>query len=363
MDRRLFLSLSGISLAAACAGESAEKASVSTTVEKKVPAAEGRFFPPVIQKGPLGYKVIHDRMTYIEQYKYDNWKPEQAVKSWKDDSRLWKDFSWQWGSGQIPIQRRPMQILDGFFALGPGDYQQNIYLWDTGDGLLLVDPSYELFRPMIDTQIRQLGYEISQVRWVLITHMHWDHSQSAAAYEKRGAAVYIHADDADYITGKKAAQAVEMPEPVKNPVTFTDNDILKFGSLEMKVIHTPGHTPGSCCFSLDWKGTGVLISQDIVLHFGRHAWMGADYCNWDQYLASLWKLYNYPEAERWQVVLPGHSTIDLEGGKDSVYKVLQVASEIIRSRRSGEKIEWIDPFEFFYKRRITGKPEIEPLKS
>ncbi|HUU26973.1 MAG TPA: MBL fold metallo-hydrolase [archaeon] len=361
MDRRHFFTLSGVSLAAACSAESPKTVPGGVTGEKESSLTEGRFFPPVVQQGPMGHKVIHDRMTYIEQYKYDNWKPGQNY--WKDDAELWKDFSWKWGNGTLPMQHRPMQVLEGLYLLGPADYQQNIYLWDTGTGLLIVDPSYERFRPMIETQIRQLGYRLADIKWVLLTHMHYDHAESAAAWEKRGAPIYIHTDDADYVTGKKKVMASDIAEPVAEPVTFSGGEELAFGNLRMVVIHTPGHTPGSSCFSLDWQGTGVLISGDIVLDFGRHAWMGADYCDWDQYLASLWKLYEYPKAKTWQVLLPGHSTVDLEGALDNVYKVLQVTSEIIRQRRAGGKIDWIDPYEFFWKRRIDKEPEIEPLRS
>jgi glyoxylase-like metal-dependent hydrolase (beta-lactamase superfamily II) len=256
-----------------------------------------------------------------------------------------------------------MQVLEGLYLLGPDDYHQCIYLWDTGAGFLLIDPSYTRFQPMIEIQIRQLGLDLEDVKWVLLTHMHWDHAESAAAYEKRGAAVYIHAGDEGYITGKIKAEAVSMTEPVAHPVLFQDSAELSFGRVKMRVIHTPGHTPGSACYSLNWNGNSVLISGDIVLNFGRHAWMGAAYCNWDQYLASLWKLYDHPDRPAWQVLLPGHGTIDLEGAGDSLYKVLQVTSEIIRRRRSGDTIDWIDPYELFWKIKIEGGPELEVLKS
>jgi len=357
MERRKFLVLSGLSLAAGCTGRESSRNAPGPLTEA---GTEGRFYPPVVQRSPLGHRVIHDRMTYIEQYKYENW---ELGRDWNDDAQLWKDFSYCWGQGTLPIQRRPLQVLEDLYLLGPEDYHQCIYLWDTGQGLLLVDPSYSRFRPMIETQIRQLGYQLEEVKWVLLTHMHTDHIESAAAYEQRGAAVYVHPDDAEVVTGKKKAQSAEVAEPVRSPVSFADGEELVFGSLRMKVIHTPGHTPGASCFSLNWKGNSVLLSEDIVLHWGRHAWMGADYCDWDHYLASLWKLHEHPEAKTWQVLLPGHGTIDLEGAGDSLYAVIQVVSEIIRRRRAGSDIDWIDPYELFWQREKTGGPEIEVLKS
>jgi len=91
--------------------------------------------------------------------------------------------------------------------------------------------------------------------------------------------------------------------------------------------------------------------------------MEADYCNWDQYLASLWKLHDDPDGEKWRIMLPGHGTIDLEGAGDSLYAVIQVVSEIIRRRRAGSDIDWIDPHHLFWQIRQKGGPELEVLRS
>jgi len=357
MNRRHFFTITGASLAAGCTGRESEVA-VKGSAGKS--PAEGRYYPLVAQISPLGHRIIHDRSTYIEQYKYENWKPGQ---DWKDDAVLWSDFSGRWGQCVLPIQRRPMQVIEDLYLLGPEDYHQCVYLWDTGEGLLLIDPSYSRFRLLIETQIRQLGWELEDVKWVLLTHMHWDHAQSAAAWEKKDVPVYIHAGDEGYITGEINAGGTEPIEPVASPVVFKDGDELRFGNLKMRAIHTPGHTPGSTCFSVDWKGHPALVSGDIALHWGRHAWMEADYCNWDQYLASLWKLHDDPDGKKWQILLPGHGTIDLEGAGDSLYAVIQVVSEIIRRRRAGSDIDWIDPYHLFWQIKQEGGPELEVLRS
>jgi glyoxylase-like metal-dependent hydrolase (beta-lactamase superfamily II) len=355
MDRRRFFSLSGVSLAAVCGTGWAQTVSKENTVKKNSPA-EGRFYPAVVQTDPLGRKVVHDRQTYIEQYKYDNW---EAGRSWDDDAGLWRDFSRQWGKLSLPIQHRPMQILEGLYLIGPADYQQNIYLWDTGDGLLIVDSSYESFRPMLEIQIRQLGYDPSQVKWIVLTHGHNDHAENSIVFLKKGAEVYLCAVE----DGVKEAQASGDPDIAARLKVFKDGDELSFGALRLKVILTPGHTSGSCCFSTSWQGTGILISGDHVLHFGRYADMSAPICDWDRYLASLWKVYDHPDAKNWQMLFPGHSTIDLERARDGVYQVLQVTSEVMRRRRAGEKIDWLNSYEYFWQCKLAGKPAPDPLKS
>lgn len=355
MDRRSFISLSGLSLGAACSG------GVATDGQVKTAGAEGRYFPATTHTSPLGHAVIHDRFTLIEQLKYEDWNPN---RNWKDDASVWLSHSYKWGQLVEPVQRRPGQILENLYLLGPDDYHQCVYLWDTGSGLLLIDPSYERFANLVNTQIRQLGYELSDVKWILLTHMHWDHSQCAAQWESRGVPVYIHRDDRGYMTGELDLGEQSLPvTPVKEPGTFSDSETLTFGGLNLRVIHTPGHTPGSACFSFDWAGKSGLVSGDIVLHFGRHAWMGAGYCNWDQYLSSLWKLHNHPDRPGWQALLPGHGTVELEGAPDSLWQVMQITSHIIRQRREGSDLEWIDPHHFFWQLEQEGKPAPEVLKT
>lgn len=356
MDRRQFIAFSGLSAVVGC-GSSETNNNVARAGD-----VAGRCYPAVIQTSPAGFRVIHDRSTMIEQMKYETWT--DPSRNWKEDCDILCRMTWEWGQGVVESQRRPARVIDGVYLLGPEDYHQSVYLWDTGDGLLLVDPSYTRFQPQIEIQIRQLGYELSDVRWVLLTHMHWDHSQSAAQWESRGAPVYIHEVDRGYVTGELDLGTQSLPvDPVRNPVTYTDGETLAFGGLSLQAIHTPGHTPGSTCFSFEWAGTSGLISGDIALHFGRHAWMGAGYCDWDQYLASLWKLHRRPEAAGWKVMLPGHGTVDLDGAIDSLYRVILVSSEIIRRRRAGAEVDWLDPHELFWRRKLDGLGGIEPLEA
>ncbi len=358
MDRKAFLSLSALAaLSTGCGGRTA-----GTRAAEAVDSAGQRAYPPAVQQDPLGRRVIHDRQTFLEHHKYEHWQPGQP---WNEgEAEAWEQLTGEWSSGSTPIRRNPMQVAAGLYLLGPEDNGQGIYLWDTGAGLLLIDPSYTRFQPQLEVQIRQLGYTPEQVRWVLLTHMHFDHVESAGAWEARGAEVHIHAADAPYVTGETAAEATEIDPPVKQPVTFEDGAELAFGGVTLSALHTPGHTPGSCCLFGSWQGQPLVVSGDIALHWGRHAWMGADYCDWDQYLASLWKLHRRAEEAGTQLMLPGHGTIELEGAGRSIWATVLLTSEIIRRRRAGEtELEWLNPYEVFRARKDAGLPELEPLEA
>ena len=76
----------------------------------------------------------------------------------------------------------------------------------------------------------------THVRAILITHRHRDHVEGLGPIvEATGALVAAHADDAD-----------GMPSPPD--ILLADGDTLQAGSLEVKAIHIPGHTPGSTCY-------------------------------------------------------------------------------------------------------------------
>ncbi len=124
---------------------------------------------------------------------------------------------------------------------------------------LIVDPGAEGDRiAEIAGNFRVLG--------ILCTHGHIDHvGQVAVLRERFGAPFYLHPADlylrndeiwggfGDYI------KALPCPEP---DVPLEEGMELKVGSVRVRVLHTPGHTPGMCCFYLEREG--VLIAGDLL---------------------------------------------------------------------------------------------------
>lgn len=93
----------------------------------------------------------------------------------------------------------------------------------------------------------------AQLKYILNTHGHFDHILGEReAQEIFDVPVYVHEND-KYLVENLPKQLerfgfevnVDSPQNIK---TFTENDVFKLGDNEIKVIHTPGHTPGSVCF-------------------------------------------------------------------------------------------------------------------
>jgi metallo-beta-lactamase class B len=148
------------------------------------------------------------------------------------------------------------------------------YLFDTGDGLLLLDTGfpkggYFMFRNMHD-----LGFDPRDVRWILHSHGHYDHiGMTRALVEMTGAKTYIGAPDRDYVNGKvDLTWAKELggsyDEPFEPDVLVRDGDVLEFGSLAIRCAAAPGHTPGTMAYFFDLEENGV------VRHCGMHGGVG-----------------------------------------------------------------------------------------
>jgi glyoxylase-like metal-dependent hydrolase (beta-lactamase superfamily II) len=153
------------------------------------------------------------------------------------------------------------------------------------DDLTLIDPSFLSQIPILENYLLDIGYDIKNVKRIILTHVHVDHSQAANEVKRKsGAKIYSHWIETRYLgqnppyQGPPSAQetiekleklGVSMGalikeygsfevEPISVDEQVSDGDMI--GSL--KVIHTPGHTPGH--ISLYYEKDKLLLGADSI---------------------------------------------------------------------------------------------------
>ena len=164
-------------------------------------------------------------------------------------------------------------------VLGP--LGTNCYLVSDGPGsdVIIIDPAA---RP---ERIREALGE-RNVAAVLLTHGHFDHTGALSAFADKP--IYIHSLDAPMLSDPHLSVAEMVHDRgVRPPATHTvqGGDVLTLAGLEIRVLHTPGHTPGSVTYRI----RGSLFTGDTLFQgsYGRTDFPGG---SWQQEMASIRKL-------------------------------------------------------------------------
>lgn len=150
-----------------------------------------------------------------------------------------------------------------------GMIETNVYfLIDTASGsCFVVDPGDEA-----DRIIRFMDGKHLIPQAILLTHGHFDHSGAAQALKEHyQIPIYAYEKEAMLLADPMANGSGRWGEPLVFHADkwLKDGQILNLEGHSLRVIHTPGHTSGSCCFYLD--AFHILISGDTLFHgsYGR----------------------------------------------------------------------------------------------
>lgn len=161
---------------------------------------------------------------------------------------------------QIPVGAMGSNVFIVF-----RDGEKRAFLVDAGD-------DYEKVRAHLD------HYGIEKVTHILLTHGHFDHIGALAKLKQEtGAKVVVHARDASMLRsdgdnlGTFAGVTVEKCEP---DIILQGGETLNAAGIDVKVLHTPGHSGGSVCYMAE----GALFTGDTLFYMycGRTDFPGSD---------------------------------------------------------------------------------------
>ncbi len=154
----------------------------------------------------------------------------------------------------------PFHVIDTVYYVGT----EGISAWiiRTPAGLILLDGGVPEAAPLVEANIKALGFALSDVKILLNSHAHFDHS-GALARLKADTGAKLAASQGDRFAlehgvypGSENVHAFDFP-PVQVDRVLADGDTVELGGVKLTVVLTPGHSAGCTGFTLPLTDKGV----------------------------------------------------------------------------------------------------------
>lgn len=133
----------------------------------------------------------------------------------------------------------PFRMVGNVYFVGT--FQASSHLIDTGDGLILIDTGYENTLYMVVDSIHRLGFDPMDIKYIVNTHWHWDHTAATAFLAGITGAKTL-------IGWKDREKTLQYFTP---DILLHEGDTLTLGNTTISFMETPGHTEGTISFFFD----------------------------------------------------------------------------------------------------------------
>jgi glyoxylase-like metal-dependent hydrolase (beta-lactamase superfamily II) len=191
---------------------------------------------------------------------------------------------------------KPFRVWQDVYAVGGSEishpYDCSVYLI-AGPELVLIDSGAGRSFPNLVHNIESLGFDPQKLTAIIATHAHIDHIGALSQFQDEfGVRVIAHELDADAIEMGRGtfAELYDLsykPGKVDVRVNKPEQE-LPCGPYQLKLVHVPGHTPGSIAIYVDMQQKRVLFAQDV--HGPYYPEWGADLAQAKLSLQRLLKL-------------------------------------------------------------------------
>src|SRR6476620_1177149 len=141
----------------------------------------------------------------------------------------------------------PFKVMDNLYYVGPGTV--SVWLIPTSAGLILIDTAQEPYVDTVIDNIRKVGFDPKNLKYILLSHGHLDNFGGAAKLQKLSEADwnFMATQEANAIKNGRAPKPGD--EAPKKDMVIKEGDTIKLGDTSLKVYIMPGHRPGSVTYT------------------------------------------------------------------------------------------------------------------
>ncbi len=156
-----------------------------------------------------------------------------------------------------PEQQRvaPFQVFDNLYYIGA--QWVSSWLLVTDQGLIVFDALYEGHTDIAIENIRELGFDPNDIRYLIGSNGKYDHIGGALKFQQQFSAVTMLTEQ-DWAMTEQPSESREYPKPIRH-LSVNDGSTLNLGRTRLRFMHTPGETPGGL-------STGFTVYDDGYPH-------------------------------------------------------------------------------------------------
>ena len=228
------------------------------------------------------------------------------------------------GQDNPEVQKvEPFQVFDNLYYVGAK--RVAAWLLETDQGLILFDSLYGDLTDLVIDGIRELGFDPDDVRYIIITHAHYDHIGGARRFQEEFGSV-VMMTEADWQMTEEDPIYRKYPKPIRH-LSVSDGSTLNLGRIRLRFMVTPGHTPGVLSTRFTVYDQGY---PHVAFMFGGVGLNFSGVERTESYINSVERLQQLPNIE---VNIPNHQ------GSGEVFE----RYEILKDRRDGDPHSFVDP--------------------
>lgn len=164
-----------------------------------------------------------------------------------------------WLQNPWELKQKPFHVMKNLYFVGTS--WVSVFLLKTEKGLVLIDCAMRETMYQLVDNIRAMGFDPHEIKYLLLSHGHFDHC-GAARYvqEMSGCETWIGQDDAFFFTERRdLISHEESVSTFKIDHYYNYDSVLNFGDVQIKPVHCPGHTPGTTSMFITMQHEGKPV--------------------------------------------------------------------------------------------------------